>query len=564
MSSRPNLRTTHVATTPPASTATGAIPIWLVAVLLVVLGVVVPLLIAHHFGALGIARGDDVAYLSSAFRFVDHGTIKGSHWAAMSLVGQIIAAAPVVAMAGHRITALQIETAAIGFVGLWAVFDLARQVLSLRRAAFVAALVAVNPLWLQLAPTFMTDIPAFSLAMASLALGARSVRSERHRGALVAASLAVGFAGFTIREFAIVAPIAVAMVSIALAGRRRERMVPVFGVSVLVLAVVLFFAWRRGLPGFTEQHLTIPTSTSVRKTTTRFAQSLLLLGVMVSPALILARPLRLVRASWARAHVTTAVVVGGVAAVALVEAFVSDNAGGFITPDHYNSNQWTLGEGYNALLPSEIAVFLKLVGVLAVAVMLCAVIPAVVDAIASVRDRELRVTHSPVTAIVALGALGYVAVYLASSLVGVSFFSRYLLSIVPLVAILVLAGQRVEEPARHVAGSVAIASLVVLGTLGAAAAAATASLDGTKWTVAEDAAEVVGGKRLVDGSFEWNNIRLGEVRYFTRRPPGTCVRLRRESAPPSGASVVASEKVWTVGTDLWVVARRTGNCPDSS
>ena len=532
--------------------------------LLVVLGVVVPLLIAHHFGALGIARGDDVAYLSSAFRFIDHGTIEGSNWAAMNLVGQLIAAAPVVAIAGHRITALQIETAVIGFVGLWAVFDLARQVLSLRHATFVAVLVAVNPLWLQLAPTFMTDIPAFSLAMASLALGARSVRSERHRGALVAASLAVGFAGFTIREFALVAPIAVAIVSITTSSRRRERPVPVVGLSVLVLAVVLFFAWRRGLPGFTEQDLAIPTSTSVRKTATRFAQSLLLLGVMVSPALILAQPLRLVRASWTRARVTTAVVVGAVAAVALVEAFVSDNAGGFITPDHYNSNQWTLGEGYHALLPSEIAAFLKLVGVLALAVMLCAVIPAVVDAIASVRSRELRVARSPVTAIVALGATGYVSVYLASSLFGISFFSRYLLAIVPLVAILVLAGQRVEEPSRHLASSVAIASLVALGALGATAAAATASLDGTKWMVAEGAARVVRGKQLVDGSFEWNNIRLGEVRYFTQRPPGTCVRLRRESAPPSGASVVASEKVWTVGTDLWVVARRTGNCPDSS
>jgi hypothetical protein len=560
---RPGARTTLVARAPEAGARTRHPPTWLAAVTLAGLGIALPLLVADHFGALGIARGDDVAYLSSAFRLFDDGIINGSGWAAMNLVGQLIAALPVIAIAGHSITALQIEVALIGFVGLWAVYDLAGRVLSRASALFVAVLVAVNPIWLQLVSTYLTDVPAFSLAMASLALGARALLSERHRGGLLVASFTVGFAAYTIREFAVVAPISVAVVAIGISGRRRDRLGPLMGLGVLVTVVVAFFAWRRGLPGFITQDIGTPTSATVRRVATRLAQSLVLLGVMVTPALILAGPGRLVRAAWMRARITTAVVISAIAVTALIEAVLGGHDNGFITPDHYISTQWTIEEGYRPLIPSEIAVFLKIVGVIAVAVMLCAVIPAMFDTIAHAGSRHSRATRSPVRALVAVCAAGYVSVYLASSIAGISFFARYVLPLVPLVAILVLAARRVDAGPRRLAMPCAVASLAVLGTVGTIAAAANASLDGAKFAVAQQAARALGSKQLVDGGLEWNNVRIGEIRYSQGHPPpDACARVRFASVPPTGETVVARERVWTVGTDLWLVARQTRPCPD--
>ncbi len=84
----------------------------------------------------------------------------------MNLVGQLVLL-PVVWLFGHRIAAMQVEVVVLGVVGLLSVFDLAKQLLSPRRALFVALLVAVGPLWGNLTTTYYTDVPAFALAMAS-------------------------------------------------------------------------------------------------------------------------------------------------------------------------------------------------------------------------------------------------------------------------------------------------------------------------------------------------------------------------------------------------------------
>src|SRR5262249_46204585 len=157
----------------------------------------------------------------------------------------------------------------------------------------------------------------------------------------------------------------------------------------------------------------------------------------------------------------------------------------------------------------------------------------------------------------------YVAVYVASSLTGVSFYARYLLPLVPLVSILVLGARAAEaRPTRALAAS-GIATLAVLGILGAVAAGAHASAARAEWALAGRAAEVVGSTDLVDGGLEWNNLRLGEVRHSQDHPPpGTCVKVGFASALPTGTDVVSREQVWTAGNDLWVVARRTKPCPD--
>src|SRR5262245_45173389 len=90
-------------------------PLWsrertLALVAIVIVGGVVPLLITQHFGALGIPRNDDWIYIRAAFAFVDTGVLDGRHWIAATLVGQLVASVPTIAVFGHSVAALQVQT----------------------------------------------------------------------------------------------------------------------------------------------------------------------------------------------------------------------------------------------------------------------------------------------------------------------------------------------------------------------------------------------------------------------------------------------------------------------
>ena len=534
-------------------------PTWFVVVTLVGLGAALPLFLAWQFGALGIPRGDDAAYIGSAFRFFDDGTLNGEHWASMNLVGQLVAAVPVIAVVGRRVSGLQVETALIGVVGLWATFDLARRILSARRSLFVAALAAANPMWLLLAPTFSTDIPAFTFGMASLALGARALTSHTRRGWLLAASLAVGLAGFTIRETVIVAPIAVGVVAFVVERRSKARFRPLVGLSVLAVLAVAFATWRHGLPGFVVQPLHRPTSVTIRVTITRLTRSLLLLGLLVVPAVLLAGPANLVRTAWDRARRTTVTAIAALVALVTVEYVAIGHSAQFLAPDRLVSNQWTIVESWRPLVPQAIAPLLALVGIASVGLLLCAAIPPVTDAIARAREGATHLATSPVQSLVALAATALAASYIATSLVGYVFFFRYSLPIVPLVAILVLSARAARRPAGSSATVLAVVAFGALAAIGIVSAATNNSFDGAAWSVTRGASRVVGSPSLVDGGFAWNTWRSGDAE--SKSGPRACVDVTVESEPPIGPSLVSSERVWTIGNELWITARQTRECP---
>ena len=80
---------------------------------LVVVGGVLPVLVAQHSGALGIPRSDDWSYLTSLFRWTDGGGLRFNGWVSMTLVGQLGLAAPVAIASGRSIVAVHVAAAAL-------------------------------------------------------------------------------------------------------------------------------------------------------------------------------------------------------------------------------------------------------------------------------------------------------------------------------------------------------------------------------------------------------------------------------------------------------------------
>ncbi len=533
--------------------------------MLAFVGGVVPLALAAHFDSWGIPRNDDWAYVLSAFRLADGGGLDGYGWPSMNLVGQLVAALPAVWIFGHRIAALQVEVAIFGVAGLVALFDLARQLLSPRRALFVALMVAVGPLWLILSASFMTDIPAFALGMICLAVGARAVRGDELDARFFVLALMVGLLGFTIREYAIVAPSSVALVAFW-TGRRWTRprlgLVIVLAVGVAVAAVG-FYAWRRGLSGSLNFSPRRPTRGTLSVALHATARSAVLVGLLAAPAVVLVGPARLVRAAWARAPRVSAAVALLTAVGLVVEVVRTWSSGSFLGPGNYVIPDGALGIATVVgvrpdLLPKSVLALLAVIGIASMVLLLLAAVPPVFDTVRRWRQEPRSVPASPVLAIIAVATIGFAVAPMLPAVFGLVVFDRYLVPIVPLVGTLVLHSAR----ERRASTSVSIAStgaLALLAVFGLIYAANAASFDGTKWRLAEQVTSAAGGPRRVDGGFEWTNYHAEGPVFRLRDPsePRDCVVVRSEAEQPDDAGVLRSAAVWGPrGTQVWMVARR--------
>ena len=542
------------------------VPTWLAVATLVVAAGLVPLVIAWHWGALGIPRNDDWAFLLAAFRFSESGSVDAQHWASMNLVGQLVLALPTVWVLGERIAPLQIEVLVLGVVGLVAVFDLGRQLVSRAQALFVAVMVAVSPLWAPLGVSFMTDVPCFALIMVCLALGVRAVRPEKLRGGLFATSLAVGFVAVAIRDIAVAAPVAVALVALWGSPRwpqpLRRFSIATFGLFLVAVAALSW--WVRRNPSY-HAPVWMPDGATIGWALESSRRLLPLLGVLVAPAVFLARPTALARRAWSRDRGAT-VVVGSLVVVAVLGWFVA--GGSPLGPGNYVYENGVLGnivlEGHRPSLLGFIPLLaVRLAALMSVTTVAVAAVPPAFDLVARVRLRRWHPPASPAFDMCALAVVGFGALIVVRAL-GTTLWDRYLLPIVPLVGLLVLAEARSlpSVATRNIPRLAGVVALVGLAALGLVYTVNSASFDGTRWKVAGAVAGKVGA-RSVDGGFEWVNYHAGRPVFFDPDRPRPCVVLRSETERPAASEddVVERAAVWgPPGAQSWIVARQHHPC----
>jgi len=541
---------------------------WVTASVIVLLGGVVPVLLARNFHALGIPRNDDWAYILAAFRFADVGRINGHGWASMNLIGQLILSAPVVWLFGHRIAPLQLEVVVLGIVGLWATFDLAAHISSRRRALFVAALVAVGPMWASLSVSYMTDIPAFCLAMACLAVGVRAVSRDRVLPGLLCVSLLFGFLAFSVREYAIVAPLAVVLVAIWSAGPQRRAVITgIVALAVLLVLSALLFAWRRSLPDFAPSNPQRPTIASIKAAVSYAAQSAVLVGLLVTPAILLAGPKKLLEYPWRRAPRAMLLTAAGMGLVLGLELFRRRHDAIYLGPGNYVLPTGTFGNSNVGirpfLLPSPLLAAMAVVGATSMVILACIVVQWALDTLQCFQERRFERPPCPGVTIVSLSVGGYAVLCGLPAVFALPMYDRYLLPLVPLSSILVL-HTRSDNFARTGAAQWAFgcSSLALVALVGVVYAANSASFDGAKWKVAEEVTSPNTKPRQVDGGFEWNSFHQGRP-VFTR--PDACIALTAEADKPShDPSVLRIRKVWgPTGAQAWIVARQRRPCSDS-
>lgn len=476
---------------------------------LFVVGLVLPLAVASHYGALGVPRSDDWSYALSLFRWVDTGHLGFNHWVSMTLLGQLVISVPVVEVFGRSFWVLQVATALFGFGGLLAIVAVGRRVGPRGGGALlVGTTVAIGPLWATLTTTYMTDVPSLVSQMVALAFAARAFGPRLRPGWFVGA-LAVGVFSFSIRQYGIVTVLAIVVVGCGLArsGRGSLRFVVTAGVFALGACAVILFLWTRVPDPLTVEPST-PSPGTLSTTLVTMAGFARLTALLVLPVLVASGPVRIVRAAWAASRVVTSMVVAGVLSWLVITYARSPRApfvGNYV--DRVGTLSNDVGAGSRPdVMPHALFQGLVVMASIAAIVLVLAAVPGVLANVERWRrgDWEIR---RPEVAVLSWTLSGITAAYAIAVLVDLPIFDRYGLVLVPLVGLLLIAAPRpsvaTQPHLRRVTVTAATVAFVVLASVGLVYATDSASFDATRWSVATRATHLGYRPLQVYGGFEW-------------------------------------------------------------
>jgi hypothetical protein len=225
------------------------IPVGLVAGFVVLWGI---LFLAIPPGQQDFPLNDDWAFARGAFDFARGDGIHYSRWSSMPQLGQWLWSWPFIQVFGESHAALRFSTIVLALLGILAFFDLLRQAgLAPGRAAFVAACLALNPLFFELSGTFLTDVPALAFSLIALALYGRALSlastSLLRAVDFLALAVVVALLGAISRQNTITVPMAAGLILLAY-PRIRYRPAWLLSIVVPACAAVAAHYWLKSRP----------------------------------------------------------------------------------------------------------------------------------------------------------------------------------------------------------------------------------------------------------------------------------------------------------------------------
>jgi hypothetical protein len=510
----------------------GVLAVWLAAVLAIGIGGDFPL-------------SDDWAYAHAARSLCEGRGLELLPWTGASLVLQAIYGAAACKIAGGSYETFRLTTLALSAAGIAVFFALLRELGARPAVAAAGALsLALSPIWLNLSFTFMTEVPFGTLALLSVWLYVRGLRSGS-RAWLVAASVAAA-AAFLVRQHGIFVAAAAALVVLlpragrdtgaadadAAPGDRNGRIadaVAAFALPLVVAALYSLWAASDAAPLALRNKIGEATGVSVVTMLDAKFRAVATLGFLLLPW---AAALRLDRTG-RRVFVVAATLLGGVAIFAWLHGgaamFYLTNllADSTVGPLTTRDTQF-LGRP----LGPELGAAWTLVLTAASLASAAALVAALVSVVWSAAPRILR-DRAATFCFVAL-ALSFGGSLLQAHY----YFDRYLIVVAPLfVAVLV---------AARVPLVFGVPSAALLAALSLYAVAGThdwLAWNRARWSLLTglEASGVPADR--IDGGFEYNAERLA-ARLATS--PSDAEARRGQAA--------TSKSWWWVVDDEWVVA----------
>lgn len=423
---------------------------------------------------------------------------------------------------GFSFNALRISSLTLGFVGILGMYSLTRTIGATPKLALLGALVlAVNPLYLGLAHSFMTDVPFLAVVILALLL---LIKSLQHDSVVyLIAGLALTFIAILIRQLGIIVLIGFSVAYLTKYGFRLSNLAKT--VAWVVSGVMLHFAYQHWLietgrtPLLTlhsdSGHLNLPTPTIIVK---KFLIMLMYTGFFILPVLpaLLSRD----RDTW-RGHKKAFWIIASV----LVTGFFlllwwTDNLMPLADNVLLKSGlgPLTLSDTYNAqinypMIPAGLTMFWDVVTLFSVAaggVALYYLVRSTYQSWMTFKS-SARATTWPSLLLIATGVSYFAIMTIIAA--GFPLFDRYYLVFLPLFFLLILVTQA-DKSVNGGSVKLSLGLMLVYAVFSVAATHDYLAWNKTRWIATNDLMQKDKiSPRQIDGGYEFNGWHLYDPKY---------------------------------------------------
>ena len=454
---------------------------------------------------------DDWSYARAVQTTLETGLPRFTGWTSLPLIAQTLWGALFCLPAGFSFASLRLSTAVAGLLGAWGLFALMRAAGRDRPTAFAAALVlALNPLYVNLSHTFMTDVPFTAATLCALTGFLRAFSDPRPRWLWL--GFLAGLAATLTRHTGLILPLAFFLATLLgpPTALRTRAAIAAAATAAALLAFCAFASAHLGLrPFWTSQGAELAAGLAAPlPMLARAGEITLTLGLFLLPFECF------LRSSEPRPRAAWAFPLAAAAALGLVALGIRLPLSGNILhaaglgPVRL-ADVATLGLPHLPPLPAGAWTLATGLGVAGALLAACRwITPRRPRAPVPLASRQARL-------FLALCAAGLLAPMLVAG-----YMDRYLLPLLPLALLALPPAPPAHAPRSPAWLAAAALSLLLLGAFAAAATHDYFSWNRARWSALDD---LVDRQRIppsrIDGGFEFNGSRLFDPAHPADRLP---------------------------------------------
>jgi Dolichyl-phosphate-mannose-protein mannosyltransferase len=469
---------------------------------------------------------DDWSFGRTVKHLLETGQYDSLGWGYMTLVTNILWGALFCLPTGFSFTALRMSTLVASLICLIGAYVLIRDLQQPRwLALLVVFLLGLNPVYLAMSHSFMTDVPFTALSIWTSIFFIRSLRTDSDIEALTATVLAI--AATLSRQLALCIPVAFALATL-LKSRITMRTLLRALTPLLVCLAAYLIVYRAGLIGIKVDKLVInslPDLQRLGRTIIYNSYSTLIhLGLFLLPVTVLAT--KTLRQS-APSRVLVAAGIGTVIMMLLVLARVHSDEG-VLLPLFHNilvksgvgptiiRDVWLLKLDNLHPLPTGFWIIVTSMGIGGAVLLIAALTLHTWELVPALRSG----TWQPAEAI-RIFALLTPIIYFLLLLPAPLFFDRYVIPMMPFLVVALLSlNERASMFSLDAARALRIAAFAVVGAFGLFSIAGTRDYltwNRIRWAALEELmSDSQVDAKEIDGGFEFNGFYLYNPPFIER------------------------------------------------
>lgn len=460
-------------------------------------------------GGLWIPHNDDWVYLHMAQWLHSGGTFVVESGSLTNAIGLVILIQPIALLFGDSVVVLQLTVAFLAAIAAVTTWSIIREILSRPWAIVSMASLLLSPIWLPLQFSFMTDVPAFAFQMFAIWAALKMRNSTGIAKAFwFVGALMLAFVAFSIREYALVAGIAILLWGIFVSIRESRRYIPgnIVIAAVWIVAVISLYKWRTTLPGAIVSSPAMSMS-DLKAAILQTLQTVIFLGLCALPAALSFSPVKAwIRLSWIARWAFLALSVAFIAS-----SFYAQNHGGLVLGNYFTefgpyAGTVPFGTPPRIFSPDVMTVimFTGMVGCLFVLLLAAVLIDGLMRDSSLHNLKFLLDSLAGASGLIALTVVGTLSgVFLVVGVTTAPMMDRYflpVLALIPALACLVICRFELEYPRTFVAVGLGI---VLLASVSLITFDTAMTVDGAKWKMGNLLVSQGFAAPTIDAGYEW-------------------------------------------------------------